>query len=108
MLPFLLHPAEVWYGIGKDEMDDIEEVDKLLIRRVLDAPASSCIESLYLELGLTPIHILVKARRINYLHYLVRLKETEMLSKVFYTQWKHPVKDDWTTQVQRDLEDLKI
>jgi hypothetical protein len=100
--------AEVWYGIGKDEMDDIEEVDKLLLRRVLDAPASSCIESLYLELGLTPIHILVKARRINYLHYLVRLKETEMLSKVFYTQWKHPVKDDWTTQVQRDLEDLKI
>ena len=89
-------------------MDSLEEVDKLLLRRVLDAPASTCVESLYLELGLTPIHILVKARRITYLHYLVRQNEGEMLNKVFTAQWKHPVKDDWTTQVQKDLEDLDI
>ena len=104
----ILTNAEVWYGINKDEMDALEEVDKLLLRRVLDAPASTCIESLYLELGLTPIHILVKARRINYLHYLVKLEEGDMLSKVFNTQWKHPVKDDWTIQVQKDLEDFSI
>ena len=104
----ILTNSEVWYGIGKVEMDDLEEVDKLLLRRVLDAPASACIESLYLELGLTPIHILIKARRINYLHYLIRLDESEMLRNFFTTQWKHPVKDDWTTQVQNDLQDLKI
>ena len=31
-----------------------------------------------------------------------------MLSKVFKTQWKYPVKDDWTLQVQEDLKDFKI
>ena len=31
-----------------------------------------------------------------------------MLRIFFPTQWKHPVKDDWTTQVQKDLQDLKI
>ena len=31
-----------------------------------------------------------------------------MLSKVFKTQWKYPVKDDWTTSVQKDLKDLDI
>ena len=31
-----------------------------------------------------------------------------MLSKVFKTQWKYPVKDDWTKTVQKDLKDLDI
>ena len=51
---------------------------------------------------------MIKARRVNYLHYLLQLKEKEMLSKVFYAQWKYPAKDDWTTQVQKDLLDLNI
>ena len=48
------------------------------------------------------------ARRVNYLHYLANLKENEMLYKVFYAQWKHPVKDDWTIQVQKNLEDFEL
>ena len=63
---------------------------------------------MYLELGLIPISIIIKARRVKYLHYLVQLNENEMLSKVFNTQWKFPTKDDWTTQVQKDLTDLNI
>ena len=104
----MLTNAEVWYGLNKSQLDELEEVDKLLIRKILNAPISACIESLYLELGLTPIHIIVKSRRVKYLHYLVRLNESEMLYRVFQAQWKYPVKDDWTTTVKQDLIDLKI
>ena len=31
-----------------------------------------------------------------------------MLYKFYETQWKHPVKDDWTSQVQKDMEDLDV
>ena len=103
----ILTNAEVWYGVSQSELDELEEVDKLLLRRILNAPISACIESLYLELGVAPIHIIIKARRVKYLHYLVRLGD-DMLSKVFKTQWKYPVKDDWTTTVQKDLKDLNI
>ena len=96
------------YGVSKSQMDELEEVDKLLIRRILNAPTSACIESLFLELGLIPIHIIVKARRVIYLHYLLNQEKDEMLSKVFKTQWKFPVKDDWTSTVQQDLKDLEI
>ena len=89
-------------------MDELEEVDRLLIRRIFNAPISACVESLYLELGLTPIHIIVKSRRVKYLHYLLRLKESEMLFKVFQAQLKYPVRDDWTITVKQDLEDLRI
>ena len=104
----MLTNAEVWYGVSQTELNELEEVDKLLLRRILNAPSSVCIESLYLELGLTPINIIIKAMRINYLHYLVRLGENDMLSKVFKAQWKYPVRDDWTTTVQKDLKDFDI
>jgi hypothetical protein len=104
----MLTNAEVWYGVSQTGLNELEEVDKLLLRRILNAPSSACIESLYLELGLTPINIIIKARRINYLHYLVRLGENDMLSKVFKAQWKYPVRDDWTTTVQQDLKDFDI
>ena len=100
--------SEILYGIKKKELDQLEEVDKSLLRKVLDAPSSSCTESLYLELGIIPIHVIIKARRLNYLHYLVNLEEDEMLAKFFTVQWKYPTKEDWTIQVQRDLEDFEI
>ena len=66
----ILTNADVWYSLQKSEIDEIEEIDKMLLRRILAAPDSTCIESLYLELGLIPIHVLLKARRMIYLHYM--------------------------------------
>ena len=89
-----------------DEEQELEKIDKILLRRILEAPDSACIESLYLELGLIPLHIILKARRINYLHYLTTLSENEMLHKVFMAQWRYPVKVDWTLKVKQNLEDF--
>ena len=102
----MLSSAEVLYGIKKKEIEELEEIDKILIRKILDAPISSCVESLYLELGVIPIHILLKARRINYFHYLVNLDPEEMLYKFFETQYNYPTKDDWTLQLIEDLDDF--
>ena len=104
----ILTNAEVWYGTNKTQIGELEEVDKLLLRRIFKAPISTSIESLYLELGLIPIHIILKSRRILYLHYLLRLKESEMLHQVFMAQCKYPVRDDWIFAVKQDLSDLKI
>ena len=96
----MLSSAETWYGLRKQEIEQMEEVDKMLIRKILDAPMSTCIESLYLELGLVPISIILKSRRINYLHYLANLNPEEMLYNFFETQFKYPNKYDWTLQVK--------
>ena len=80
----------------------------MLLRKILDAPTSACVESLYLELGLVPIGIIIKARRVNFYHYLVNLKNEEMLYKFFEAQLKNPCKDDWTLQALQDFEDFGI
>ena len=56
----MLTNAEVWYAVSKPELDELEEVDKLLLRRIFNANTSTPIESLYLELGLIPLHIIIK------------------------------------------------
>ena len=83
-------------------------VDRMLLRKILDTPVSTPVEGIYLELGILSIGTIIKARRINYLRYLLSLDENDMTYKVFLTQWNHPVKQDWTLQVRKDLSDFKI
>ena len=54
------------------------------------------------------IGTIVKARRVNYLHYLAKLNPTEMLYTFFQTQWKHSVAGDWTVQARLDLAEFGI
>ena len=55
------------------------------------------------------IETTIKARRINYLYYLCKGKENEMLFQFFSTQWKYPTnKQDWTELVREDLRDFEI
>ena len=108
LINVMLTSAEIWYGLQISEEQELEKIDKILLRRILEAPNSVCIESLYLELGLIPLHIILKARRINYLHYLANLSEKEMLYKAFIAQWTYPVKDDWTIKVKENLEEFGI
>ena len=104
----ILTNAEVWYGLSKTEIDELEELDCMLLRKILKTKCSVPLESLYLELGCLNIGTILKARRINYLHYLMSTKETEMLHKFFQAQWKYPTKNDWTEQTKADLEDFGI
>ena len=89
-------------------MEDLEMVDRSLLKRILSVPNSTPTAALYLETGCIRIRTVLKARRVNYLHYLVKLKRTEMLSKFFYCQWYDNKPHDWTTQVKVDLEELNL
>ena len=100
----ILTNAEVWYGLTKDEVKEFENLDCLLLRKILNTKSSVPSESLYLELGCLNIETIIKARRINFLHYLATRKEEDF----FKAQWKYPAMNDWTEQVKLDLEDFGI
>ena len=104
----ILTNAEVWYGFSDSEIQEFEDLDKHLLRKILQVPISTPEEALYLELGILPIGVMIKARRINYFHYLLTRDESEMLSQFFTTQWKMPCKGDWTETVKVNLEEFDI
>ena len=107
-LSSLLTNSEVWYRMTKSDLEDLEILDRSLIRRILSTPNSTPVSALYLETGCISIGTIIKARRLNYLQYLVKLPQEEMLSRFFYCQWLESNQTDWTKQVKVDLVDFNL
>ena len=100
--------SEVWYPITKTDIEELETMDRQLIRKVLEVPESCPKELLYLETGCIPLNIIIKCIRVNFLHYLLTRKEDELLSKFFKAQLRNPSKGDWTELIKQDSIDFKI
>ena len=92
----ILTNSEIWYGLSDTELKQLEDLDLNLLRKILNTPSSVPPEGVYLELGCLNIKTIIKARRINYLRYLISESENSMLYKFFCTQWKYSCKNDWT------------
>ena len=104
----ILTNVEIWYGLSKAELEELEIVDRLLMRRIFSLPISTCTEALYLESGCLDISTIIKGRRAKYLHYLVNTEDESMLSKFFKTQWDFPARGDWVIQCKQDLNDFNL
>ena len=104
----ILTNSEIWYTVSESEIQEFENLDRMSLRRILKVPFSTPQESFYLELGILPINVIVKARRISYLHYLVTRNQSEMLYMFFITQWNNPCRGEWIETVKKDLEDMEI
>ena len=103
LLNGILTNSEVWYGITESEILDLENLDVMFFRTLFEVPQTVPTVSLFLETGSFSIRTILKMKRINYVHYLLNLKETEMLSQFFRAQWDNPTKSDWTTEVENNL-----
>ena len=104
----ILNNVEVWYGLSKAEIDEFEDLDRFLLRKILQTPVSTPKEAIYLELGIIPIGVLIQSRRINFLYYLLMRDQSEMIYQFFITQWHNPTRGDWTETVKQDLEAFDI
>ena len=102
-LSSVLTNSEVWYRLSQADLNDLEMLDRNLITRISSVPSSTPSSALYLELGCFRIRTIIKARRVNYLYYLLTLEKAEMLSRFFWCQWADNKKHDWTHQVRQDL-----
>ena len=104
----ILLNSEVWYGLTKDDINQLEVVDHSLLRRILSAPACSPTPMLYLELGVLPIKYVIMIRRLMYLQYLLQEKDDSLLLRVYKAQSDNPDKGDWVEQIKKDIEETKL
>ena len=100
--------SEVWYPFNKSDIEELEIMDRRLMRKILETPDGTPNELLYLELGCIPLEEIIKCRRINFLHYLLTRNEDELVFKFFKAQLRNPSKGDWTNIVKQDIEDFGI
>ena len=104
----ILTNAEIWYNLKQSKIEEFEELDRSLLRKIFGTKISCPKEALHLESGTISVGTYIKARRINYLQYLLKENNDNMLSKFFHAQYNFEVKHDWTATVRQDLIDFGI
>ena len=108
LLNGILTNCESWYGLKESEILDLEGLDLTFFRTLLEVPHTVPTVALFLETGSFSIRTIIKVRRINFLHYLVKLDKSEMLAKFFLAQWDNPGTSDWTVEVRENLHELGL
>jgi hypothetical protein len=79
--------------MSKSEIEELELLDRVLLRHILGLPRSKPTEFKYLETGCLNIGTILKMRRLNCLQYLLQSDEDKMLNQFFQTQVSFPAKD---------------
>ena len=104
----MLCNSEAWYNLTKAELNLLESIDIQFLKVVLKAPKSTPTESLYLELGIVPFRNIIQQRRILFLHYILNQSSDSLIFKCFESQQKSTNKKDWSKQIVRDIDELKL
>ena len=104
----MLTNAEIWFDLKKSEIELIEKTDRTLLLKIFKLPTTTPTVALHLELGIIPLSVMIKARRVLYLHNILSSKRDGMLFRVFIVQWHFPSRGDWTLQVKSDLKDFDL
>ena len=104
----ILTNSEAWYGSKLEDIKQLEKMDKILLRKILETPSSTPKCMLYLETGCKPIRFIIQARRVNFLHYILKEDKSSLISRIFHAQNAQPGKNDWAVMITKDLQELEI
>ena len=102
----VLFNSECWYNLTEAELNLLETVDLMFLRKLLEVPKGTPKEMLYLELGCRPFREIIRERRLGFLHYILNQDPKSMINRFFHTQFRNRTKKDWVSTVLRDLEHL--
>ena len=104
----ILLNSEVWYNLTNANIDELEKLDNILLRKIVEVGKSVSTAFLHLELGTRPLRFIIKTRRIMFLQYVLKEKESSLLSQFLKAQMEEPLAGDWWLTARSDLEDLKL
>ena len=108
LLSSVLVNSESWYNLSSTDIQELESVDNMLHRRILETAKSTPISIMHLELGTIPIRYVIKSCRLHFLQYILKQDKDSLLYKIFQVQSRYPQKGDWILQIRQDLEDVKL
>ena len=95
--------VEVWHNVLKKDIDTLIDLDKYLMKKILNVHSKAPIEALYLETSAIPLNYILAERRINYLHNILLREDSELVKRVYIAQKENPHKGDWYNTLQDDM-----
>ena len=104
----ILLNSEVWHSLTQSQINELERIDKILLRHILNAHSKTGIEWLYFDTGKINLGSLIRIRRLMYLWHVLSRDKTELIRRVYETQKVSNIAGDWFNLVERDKKYLEI
>ena len=104
----ILFGAEAWYGVTKQQINQLESTDLHYLSKVFAANANTAKESFYLETGRLPIKFIIMMRRLMYLKHILNTDHNGLLYKFYKIQKDCSVKNDWIKQIELDKAEINL
>ena len=104
----ILFNSEAWHSITNEQINQLVDIDKYLLRGLVGAHAKVPLEHIYLELSVLPIPYVLSVRRMLYLQTILKRHEDEITRKVYLCQKSSPVPGDWCHLISEDFEKMNI
>ena len=104
----ILCNSEVWHSISKKHIEELEVMDRSLLRYITGAHVKTQNEFLYLETGVLNIERIISNRRMMFFQTLLKRDDNEITKKVYICQKNNPVKGDWVELLEKDFKDIDM
>ena len=82
----VLFGAEAWYGITKKQMEEIDKIDIMFMKKLFNAKNNVAKEIYYLESGKLPAKFIIISRRLNFLRHIINSDKNGLLFKFYSIQ----------------------
>ena len=104
----LVFNSEVWYNVYNAQIEKLEQIDEMYLRKIFNVAKTAPKVGLYMECGKLPVKFITKMRRIMYYWHILTRNEKELLYKFYSVQKYSPSEGDWVHQVKKDMTDIKL
>ena len=104
----MLLNSEVSHSFTKYQIEDLEKVDRVLLRHILCAHSKTSIEWLHADTGTMNLRSSIQVRRLMYLWHILSRNKTELINRIYQAQKLSSSVGDWVRIVQSDMKELNI
>ena len=104
----ILFNSEVWYSVSAKQVANLMDIDKYLLRSIVNAHSKVPLEHLYLELSVLPLSYVLSVRRMIYLETILKKNDTEITKQIHSSQKPNPLSGDWCNLVAEDFNKIGL
>ena len=108
LLSSILLNSEAWVNLTEKNIRTLEQMDEMLLSKIMGCDSNTSNVFKYLELGVCPVRFEIKMRRIIFLHYLLQEDSSTMVYKVLKATVENPVKNDFVQTCEKYMRELNI
>ena len=104
----MLLNSEVWHSVSKKQIEQLEVIDRIVLRNTLGAHSKTGLEWIYTDTGKFNLRALIQTRRLMYLWHLLSQDESELIRRIYDTQKISNSPGDLVRLIEADKKELEI